>query len=65
MCIWARIKPTYIYFLIIFPISGCKPGYYKFNCNHTCQLPHFVYGCQSTCDCPDDECDFANGCPSR
>lgn len=45
--------------------KSCKPGYYKFNCNHTCQLPHFGYGCQSTCDCPDDECDFANGCPKK
>lgn len=62
MCIKARIKPTY--FLITFPISGCKPGFYGFNCNHTCPSPYFGIGCQFTCDCPVDEFDFADGCPS-
>ncbi|XP_052676665.1 uncharacterized protein LOC128158033, partial [Crassostrea angulata] len=45
--------------------SGCKPGYFSFNCNQTCKLPFYGIGCQHKCDCPDDKCDFAKGCPEK
>lgn len=63
MYIFTRIELTY--FLKIIPISGCKPGYFSFNCNQTCKLPFYGIGCQSECDCPDDKCDFAKGCPGK
>ncbi|XP_052679833.1 multiple epidermal growth factor-like domains protein 10 [Crassostrea angulata] len=44
---------------------SCKPGYFSFNCNQTCKLPFYGIGCQSKCDCPDDKCDFAKGCPEK
>lgn len=63
MYILTRIELTY--FLKIIPISGCKPGYFSFNCNQTCKPPFYGIGCQSECDCPDDKCDFAKGCPGK
>lgn len=36
-----------------------------FNCNKTCEYSYYGIGCQHKCDCPDDECDVAKGCPGK
>lgn len=40
----------------------CRVGYIGTNCSEPCPYNSYGKGCQMTCNCIQDDCDFALGC---
>ena len=42
--------------------TECLPGYIGPECSYLCTYPHFGDECRQICKCPEELCDFVNGC---
>ena len=47
---------------IVLYFIECRVGYIGANCLETCSYNSYGKGCQMTCNCMKDDCDFALGC---
>lgn len=59
------LKVMFVLFICIslsLYVLECPIGYYFKNCSKKCSVPNYGEGCQSVCQCPDNDCHFANGC---
>lgn len=49
-------------FLIIYS-RNCPKGFYGDNCGRRCPYPNYGRYCSLICDCTEQNCHHANGCP--
>lgn len=52
----------FIFISLSLYVLECPIGYYFMNCSKKCSVPNYGEGCQSVCQCPHNDCHFANGC---
>jgi hypothetical protein len=41
---------------------ACETGYIGLHCKKPCPFPDFGKGCQSSCNCSEDQCNHVKGC---
>lgn len=65
-CPWVSKKNIMFSYKILFfnfYSRNCPKGFYGDNCDKRCPYPNYGQYCSLICDCTEQKCHYANGCP--